>query len=86
MAVRPCRFLYNLVIKLTTRYTIKCLIVLVFLISCILHYLGSSVIPPGPLPTGQAVMPLGKQPNRIVPVSKPVGIDPVQILQERENR
>jgi SWI/SNF-related matrix-associated actin-dependent regulator of chromatin subfamily A protein 2/4 len=28
----------------------------------------------------------GAKPNRITPIAKPAGIDPVTILQERENR
>ena len=41
-------------------------------------------------PTGAAAQQLGPaaggKPNRITPVPKPAGIDPVTVLQERENR
>ena len=30
--------------------------------------------------------PQGAKPNRVTPIQKPAGIDPVTILQERENR
>jgi len=45
----------------------------------------SQVKPGGPGATGPAGMPPAK-PNRVTPVAKPVGIDPVISLQERENR
>jgi len=35
-------------------------------------------------PPGQSIP--GSKPNRVTPVTKPAGIDPVTILQERENR
>ena len=39
-------------------------------------------------PAGPAAMQAlaGKPTSRLVPVNKPAGIDPIQILQERENR
>jgi SWI/SNF-related matrix-associated actin-dependent regulator of chromatin subfamily A protein 2/4 len=43
---------------------------------------GASPRPPGPQQQQQP----GMKASRITPVSKPSGIDPVQLLQERENR
>merc|ERR1711863_35343 len=50
----------------------------------------------GPINTGQpggptagsgaTAGPPGVKPNRITPIAKPVGVDPVTLLQERENR
>merc|ERR1712072_187350 len=50
----------------------------------------------GPISTGQpgaptsgsgaTACPPGVKPNRITPIAKPVGVDPVTLLQERENR
>merc|ERR1711992_192403 len=36
--------------------------------------------------TGATAGPPGVKPNRITPIAKPVGVDPVTLLQERENR
>jgi len=36
--------------------------------------------------TAQAVMSMQQRTNRIAPVAKPVGLDPMTMLQERENR
>ena len=36
--------------------------------------------------TGATTGPPGVKPNRITPIAKPVGVDPVTLLQERENR
>merc|ERR1712038_2031070 len=36
--------------------------------------------------TGTTSGPPGVKPNRITPIAKPVGVDPVTLLQERENR
>merc|ERR1712226_1535768 len=36
--------------------------------------------------TGTTTGPPGVKPNRITPIAKPVGVDPVTLLQERENR
>merc|ERR1712141_479342 len=36
--------------------------------------------------TGATAGPSGVKPNRITPIAKPVGVDPVTLLQERENR
>ena len=37
------------------------------------------------MPPGSGA-PSGAKPNRVTPIQKPAGIDPVTILQERENR
>merc|ERR1711944_384970 len=48
---------------------------------------NSSGQPGGPSSgTGAATGPPGVKPNRITPIAKPVGVDPVTLLQERENR
>ena len=41
---------------------------------------------PSPRPQGPQGQQQGLKPNRITPVAKPAGIDPVTLLQERENR
>ncbi|XP_070196110.1 probable global transcription activator SNF2L2 [Littorina saxatilis] len=41
---------------------------------------------PQPPPSVQAMMAMQQKQNRIAPVSKPQGLDPITILQERENR
>lgn len=44
-------------------------------------------LPPLPQPQNlQAAMAMQHKQTRLAPVEKPVGIDPVEILQERENR
>lgn len=40
---------------------------------------------PGPQPSQNGPAPTGK-PSRISPMTKPMGLDPMAILQERENR
>ena len=57
---------------------------------------GQPIGPGGPMNTGQpggpstgtgaTSGPPGVKPNRITPIAKPVGVDPVTLLQERENR
>merc|ERR1712045_819606 len=48
---------------------------------------NSSGQPGGPSSgTGAATGPPVVKPNRITPIAKPVGVDPVTLLQERENR
>ena len=42
--------------------------------------------PGGPRPAGPGQMGPGGKPSRVTPMAKPSGIDPVTILQERENR
>jgi SWI/SNF-related matrix-associated actin-dependent regulator of chromatin subfamily A protein 2/4 len=34
----------------------------------------------------QALMSMQQKQNRIAPVTKPVGLDPIELLNERENR
>merc|ERR1711879_779385 len=49
--------------------------------------MSSSGQPGGPSSgPGAASGPPGVKPNRITPIAKPVGVDPVTLLQERENR
>lgn len=56
---------------------------------------GPSTTPPqqkmgpgaGPPNTSmQAMMTMQQRQNRIAPVAKPVGLDPIELLNERENR
>merc|ERR1712223_670320 len=48
---------------------------------------GAGAAPsPRPQPGQQGQPQSGMKPNRITPVAKPAGIDPVTLLQERENR
>ena len=50
---------------------------------------GQPMGPGGPANAGQpgaTTGPPGVKPNRITPIAKPVGVDPVTLLQERENR
>ena len=42
--------------------------------------------PPAQPMTLQAAMQMQQKQNRLAPVEKPQGIDPIEILQERENR
>ena len=39
-----------------------------------------------PTPSVQALMTMQQKQNRIAPVAKPVGLDPIELLNERENR
>ncbi|KAL8604698.1 Transcription activator BRG1 [Nucella lapillus] len=41
---------------------------------------------PQPPPSVQALMAMQQKQNRIAPVSKPTGLDPIAVLNERENR
>lgn len=62
----------------------------------IINQAGQKVAIPGILPgqpappsfpsSVQAVMSMQQRNNRIAPVSKPQGLDPLALLQERENR
>ena len=52
-------------------------------IACSVSILAARGPPAG---TGTTAGPPGVKPNRITPIAKPVGVDPVTLLQERENR
>lgn len=41
---------------------------------------------PPPPPSVQAMISMQQKQNRIAPVAKPVGIDPIETLKEREHR
>ncbi|KAK6179113.1 hypothetical protein SNE40_011545 [Patella caerulea] len=41
---------------------------------------------PAPPPSVQAMMALQQKQNRVAPVEKPKGLDPIELLNERENR
>lgn len=47
---------------------------------------GSSVTPQPPGQQGSPMLQMQQKQNRITPVQKPQGLDPVAILQEREYR
>lgn len=47
---------------------------------------GSSVTPQPPGQQGSSMLQMQQKQNRITPVQKPQGLDPVAILQEREYR
>lgn len=47
---------------------------------------GPAMPQPPPNPSTQVMMTLQQKQNRVSPVTKPQGIDPVEVLNERENR
>ena len=48
--------------------------------------LATQATQPPPSPSMQVMMTMQQKQNRITPVSKPQGLDPVELLDERENR